>query len=329
MKEIIISSFAICFLFNGISKGGSFSCNPVNTDIQKEISLIKTTEYIITHYGDSLWENISSTPLRILLITDSLEYLFNHSSPDKSFELFKYDTLLNTNIYVRQRRFPPFLRATFPAVNGTDCIVVGNPENTRKSDEDWIIMLLHEHFHLYQGANPKYNENISVLSHKIANESQNWMLDYNFPYNDTTINELFKDYVFSIFESYISLNKNNFIQKVELYLANQAEIKNHLAPNDYDYFQFQIWQEGIATYTEYKYLDALNLNSKYFKEIYALDFALKNEYHLSAYTNGLLENELRKNKREMFYSIGLLIGIIKDETTPEWKEGYFRVLNVE
>lgn len=329
MKTIFISIFTICLLFNGLSKGENLNYHPLNADIQKEITLIKTTDYIINHFGDSIWENISSTPLRILLITDSLEYLFNHNNPDKSFELFKYDSLLNTNIYVRPKRFPPFLRATFPAVNGVDCIVVGDPKNTKKSDEDWIIMLLHEHFHLYQGANPQYNENISILAQKIANESENWMLDYDFPYNDTTINKLFKEYSYSIYETYISLNKNDFKEKMEQYLTNQAEIQNHLTSNDYNYFQFQIWQEGIATYTEYNYLNVLSHNSKFFKEIYAVDFTLKNEDLLRAYTSSLLKNDLQKNKRNLFYSIGLLKGIIKDETNPEWKTDYFRILNVK
>ncbi|TVQ19556.1 MAG: hypothetical protein EA361_00670 [Bacteroidetes bacterium] len=329
MKTILISIFTICLLFNGMSKGGSLSSNPLNADIQKEITLIKAADYIITHFGDSIWENISSTPLRILMITDSLEYLFNHNNPDDSFEWFKYDSLLNSNIYVRKRRFPPFLRATFPAVNGIDCIVVGDPKNTQMSDEDWIVMLLHEHFHLYQGIHPNYNENIAVLAQKISGDSDNWMLDYDFPYNDATLNKLFKEYSNSLLETFISLNKNDLKEKMERYVINQAEIRNHLTSHDYSYFQFQVWQEGIATYTEYKYLNALNNNSKYFHEKYALDFTLKNEDLITAYASGLLNSNLQKNTRNLFYAIGLLKGIIMDAANPEWKTDYFSGLNVE
>ncbi len=30
-----------------------------------------------------------------------------------------------------------------------------------------------------------------------------------------------------------------------------------LKPDDYKYFSFQVWQEGIARYTEYKFLEAM------------------------------------------------------------------------
>jgi len=329
MKAIIILSFSICLLFNGLLKGQNVNKLHIDDEIQKEITLIKVSDYIIDQYGDSIWKNISKTPLRILLITDSLEYLFNHNNPDKSFELFKYDSLLKTNIYVRSRRFPPFLRATFPAVNGEDCIVVGDPENTNKSNEDWIIMLLHEHFHLYQGSIPLYKKNIAELAQKIANNSENWMLDYDFPYADTTINNLFKKYSSSIYETHSHLCKENIKDKMDYNLIIQKEIQNYLTPNDYSYFQFQIWQEGIATYTEYKYLYALNLIDKYFEKNYALNFTLKHEDLLKAYSKNLLNADLQKNKRNLFYSIGLLKGIIKDETNPDWKTDYFRILSIE
>lgn len=329
MNTIFISLLSICLNFYGLKICENTDHNSTNADIQKEIRLIKTTSYILDHYGDSIWKNISKTPLRILLITDSLEYLFYHNCPDSNFTLLKYDPLLNTNIYVRPKVFPSFLQATFPAVNGEECIVVGNPKNTKKSDEDWIIMLLHEHFHLYQSANPQYSEIISILKHKIGDQSNSWMLDYEFPYNDTTINNLFKKYSHSIIEMYESLNKGNFKEKKRQFLIDQAEIKNLLSPNDYTYLQFQIWQEGIATYTEYKYLKSLSNKSNLFKEEHAVDFSYKDEKLLKNYISSLVENDLQNNKRNIFYSIGLLKGIIKDEKNPEWRMNYFRFINAE
>lgn len=327
MKLIVTSIFAMSLFFNGFATEKSSKSFLANTDIRKEIALIRTTDYIIHHFGDSIWDNISKTPLRMLLITDSLEYLFNHDNPGTSFEWCQYDSILNTNIYVRPKKFPPFLRATFPAVNGIDCIVAGNPQNTEKSDEDWIIMLLHEHFHLYQNENPQYKENIALLAQRISKGANNWMLDYDFPYNDTTINELFKEYSHSVNETCNSLNKNNFNEEVKQCVTDRSEIQEHLSPDDCDYFRFQIWQEGIATYTEYQYLNILNLNCQYFKDVYNLDYTLKDETLLKAYTNYLLKTDLRKSQRDLFYSLGLLEGIIKDKTNPEWKTDYFRTLS--
>ncbi len=327
IKALVSLFFLLNLLINCSAEGKTPKSLPVNSDIQKEICLIRTTQYVILHFGDSIWENISDTPLRILLITDSLEYLFNHDSPNASFEWYQYDSSLCTNIYVRPRKFPVFLRATFPAVNGIDCIVAGNTQNTEKSDEDWIIMLLHEHFHLYQNENPQYKKNISLLAQKISKGNDNWMLDYNFPYNDTIINELFKEYTSSVYNISMVLNNKNTNERVIPYVPDLSKIQNLMDPDDYDYFRFQIWQEGIATYTEYQYLKILSKNSNSFKESRALDYALKDEKLLKDYTKYLLETDLRKSQRNLFYSLGLLEGIINDEINPEWKTEYFKLLN--
>lgn len=327
MKTSVTLIFAICLFFNGLAQVKISKDIPANSDIRKEIALIRTTDYIIHHFGDSIWENISKTPLRKLLITDNLEYLFNHDDPGTGFEWYQYDSLLNTNIFVRPRKFPPFLRATFPAVNGLDCIVAGNPRNTEKSDEDWIIMLLHEHFHLYQNENRQYKENIAILAQKISKGNPNWMLDYNFPYHDTTINNLFREYTNSLYQTCISLNTNNFKEEVKLCAKALSEIQNHLTSDNYDYFRFQIWQEGTATFTEYQYLNTLSRNSQYFKDVYALDYTNRDKTLLKAYTDYLLETDLQKSQRDLFYSLSFLEGIIKDETNPEWKTDYFRTLN--
>jgi hypothetical protein len=98
MKAFVSLIFLLNLFINCSAEGKIPKSIPVNTNIQKELCLIRTTQYVIHHFGDSIWENISNTPLRILLITDSLEYLFNHDSPNASFELYQYDSLLRTNI---------------------------------------------------------------------------------------------------------------------------------------------------------------------------------------------------------------------------------------
>lgn len=329
MKPFIIFISLYFVLFSCVLKSQNQEQFIPEPNINKEIHLILCTQKIIQLYGDTIWENIHNTPLKILLITDSLEFLFNHNNPSKDFELYKYDSLLKTNIYVRPRVFPPFLRATFPAVNNQDCIVAGNSSNTEKSDEDWVIMLLHEHFHLYQGENNKYKKNIKLLSKKISNGSDNWMLDYNFPYNDQSINQLIKEYITIINETYLSIGKGNYKEKINQLRTKQAELKKLLSSNDFDYYSFQIWQEGIATYTETKYLNELNQNKDFIKKTTGLDYNLKNETHLSKYQNYLLNGDLQKEKRNLFYSIGMLQGIINDIENPEWRSTYFETLIIQ
>jgi hypothetical protein len=153
------------------------------------------------------------------------------------------------------------------------------------------------------------------------------MLDYNFPYNDTIINELFKEYTSSVYNISMALNDKSTNERIIPYVPDLSKIQSHMNPDDYDYFRFQIWQEGIATYTEYRYLKILSKNSNSFKELNTLDYALKDEKLLKEYTNYLLETDLRKSQRDLFYSLGLLEGIINDEINPGWKTDYFKILN--
>lgn len=106
--------------------------------------------------GEKIWNGINKVPFVILLVTDSLEFLVNHPYPSDDFKLSEDDKILNTKILYRKRLFPDFYLATFPAVNGVNCIVVGTPEKTNKNSSDWTITLLHEHFHQYQFTSQHY-----------------------------------------------------------------------------------------------------------------------------------------------------------------------------
>ena len=117
---------------------------------------IKEAMIISAQFGDKLFSGYDEVPLAIVLVTDSIEFLINHPNPSSDFKLSGQDSVLKTNIYYRKTQFNSHFLATFPAVNGLSCIVVGTPENTHKNSTEWIITLLHEHFHQYQNAYPDY-----------------------------------------------------------------------------------------------------------------------------------------------------------------------------
>jgi len=97
--------------------------------------------------------------------------------------------------------------------------------------------------------------------------------------------------------------------------------------DDYKYFSFQIWQEGIARYTEYKTSELAARKIKPSK-----DFRKLKDFTPFAKTAGiLLKNtadepkniELAKNERVAFYSFGAFEGLLLDKTNPRWRERYF------
>ncbi|MEE9572329.1 MAG: hypothetical protein V3W20_04735, partial [Candidatus Neomarinimicrobiota bacterium] len=87
------------------------------SELRKEDKFrIKEAISIANIYCDSVWTGWGKVPFTILLITDSTEFLLNHNNPTEDFQLLEYDSLLQSEIYFRQREFEKHLLATFPAV---------------------------------------------------------------------------------------------------------------------------------------------------------------------------------------------------------------------
>src|SRR5262249_33047061 len=100
-----------------------------------------------------------------------------------------------------------------------------------------------------------------------------------------------------------------------------------LAPDDYKYFAFQTWKEGIARYTEYQV--ALLATTKYrpSKEFRALKdyrpFADVARTTRDRIFRELLTQKLSESKREVVYSFGAAEGLLLDEINPRWRSRYF------
>jgi len=92
--------------------------------------------------GSRVFNGFQEIPFTTLLLTDSAEFLFLHPLPSADFRSTG-DSLFSVKIFSRISKFNKYLLATFPAVNGKNCIVVGTPENTGRSPAEWIVTLLH------------------------------------------------------------------------------------------------------------------------------------------------------------------------------------------
>jgi len=288
---------------------------------------IKEAINIATLFRDSVWIGWGNVPFTVLLITDSTEFLLNHNNPTGEFEQLCYDSLLQCNIYYRPRVYEKNLLATFPAVNGISTIVVGTPQNTERSTSVWILTLLHEHFHQYQNSHPDYFNATQNLELHGGDETGMWMLNYPFPYEDKAVNELYdrmKNVLVSIFDE-----EENFEEKKEKFLALGKEFKTLLNEKDYKYFSFQLWQEGIARYSE---LEIAELLSKYnyepSDEVKQMeDYISFSELSSKLYSkernllNGLKLNE---SKRNCFYPFGAFEGKLLDKLKINWKKNYFQ-----
>ena len=206
--------------------------------------------------GDSLWPGWGGVPFAVLLVTPTQEFLFRHPRPSPDFERLLDDPSLGGPVYSRSRVFPPTFLATFPAVGGVPTVVVGQAERTGKTSTEWVLTLLHEHFHQLQMSAPGYWAGVNALGLTRGDTTGMWMLNYPFPYDSVTVQRRFQ----SAWQGLRAAIGDGGPSTADAHHGASAAAALHssldslraaLAPDDYRYLTFQLWQEGVARYTEY------------------------------------------------------------------------------
>lgn len=196
--------------------------------------------------GEALWPGWDAAPFGILLVTPEREYLLRHESPTPDFEPLGRDPVLEVDVYARPRVFPPNLLASFPAVAGIPTIVIGQPENTGKTSTEWVLTLLHEHFHQLQYAQPEYFQRLTALDLARGDESGMWILNYPFPYDDAEVGRRFRD----LGRTAVAAVETPGDDALAAVARAWRDFAASAPPDDIRYLSFQIWQEGVARYVE-------------------------------------------------------------------------------
>ncbi len=288
---------------------------------------IREAMTISNTFGDKIWKGINDVPFVILLVTDSIEFLVNHPYPSDDFKISEYDAITGAKIHYRTRQFQPWFLATFPAVSGVNCIVVGTPENTKKNSTDWTITLLHEHFHQYQFSSKDYYKEVNALGLSGGDETGMWQINYKFSYDSAIVVAQYKKYTTALAKALESINTSSFAKAFAAYKTERNKFKAVLNSNDYNYFSFQIWQEGIARYTEYKFIEALTgykPSNEFFMLSDKTPFYIYSQNFYKAQAKELTALDLAKDQRLCFYAIGFAEGLLLDQQNKNWKENYLK-----
>lgn len=280
---------------------------------------------ISNKFGNSIWPGINDAPFVVLLVTDSVEFLVNHPYPSSDFKISEEDEILKAKIFYRKRQYSKEFLATFPAVNGVNCIVVGTPENTGMSPTAWIITLLHEHFHQYQYFQKGYYDSVAALDLANGDKTGMWQLNYLFPYESSSVNSQYLKYTTALSKAVSNVNNKDFKKTVVLFGRERKKLMGLFTPTDYRYISFQLWQEGIARYTEYKFLQLLDdyIPAAEVTQLSGfISFREFKEQFLKSHLASVTAMTLNKEKRVCFYDIGLAEGILLDKQNPHWRSHY-------
>lgn len=279
--------------------------------------------------GDRLWKGWSKAPFAVLLVTPENEFLIRHPRPSADFTLAGYDPLLKSNVYFRPRTQRTDFLATFPAVGGLSTIVIGQAENTsKKTSTPWVVTVLHEHFHQLQTSQPTYYAEVNALNLARGDQTGMWMLNFAFPYRDEKVSGQFSSLSKLLADALRAKKGAEFSSKLERYLQARGAFRQALAPDDYRYFSFQLWQEGIARYTEFRVADMAAKGYRPSREFRALkDYTPFREVADAILNRQILATlpaiELDKSERVAFYPFGAAEGLLLDRTNPRWQERYF------
>jgi hypothetical protein len=273
---------------------------------------------------DQIWPNWSHVPAPLLLVTGDQEFLTHHPSPPKDFKPAGDD------LYERARQFPTALQATFPAFGPPSVIVIGEPKNTAsKTSTLWLITLVHEHFHQLQNAQPEYFRAVEELDLSGGDTSGMWMLNYPFPYNQAEVARSFATLRDHLLAAINEPDPQKFAGLAKEYAATRKSFFAQLSSNDKKYLDFQLWQEGIARYTQIKSAEAAAQYHPSAAYAALADFETFSAYASRARSDTLAElksADLAQWKRTVVYSLGAAEGFLLDRLHPDWKDSYFQHL---
>ena len=273
--------------------------------------------------GDRLWPGWTRTPFAVLLVTANQEFLLRHPAPSSDFARVAYDSLLATDVYVRPRTVSPALLATYPAVGGISTIVVGQPEATHRSSSAWVLTVLHEHFHQLQSSQPGYYAGVDALGLSRGDQSGMWMLNFPFAYDSAVVEARFASYARALVRA-IAPTGTALARDVR---TARAQLTSVLSADDDRYLEFQLWQEGVARYTE---LTVARLAARRYTPSAA--FRALPDYRGYASMAARLEQQIRDElstaalgdaKRAAFYQAGAATALMLDRVRPSWRTEYF------
>jgi hypothetical protein len=305
------------FLFAGLAAAQQLK--PIPAD---DATRVREFYRLTAQVQDQIWPGWGSTPAPLLLITSDTEYLTHRPSPPAEFKK------IADEFYARPRQFPLNLLATFPAFGPPSVIVIGEPANTSaQTSTPWLITVMHEHFHQLQYSQPDYFKKLDDLGLSHGDKSGMWALNYAFAYDNPEVAQSFAKLRDQLLQTLAEQDPLKFHELSSRYLQARRAFFAQLPKDDGKYFSFQLWQEGMARYTQVRVAEAVE---KYqpTKNFSALpDYTPFSRYGASARVKTLEELkqvDLSRDRRDVVYSFGAAEGFLLDRIHPGWQQEYFQ-----
>lgn len=261
--------------------------------------------------GEALWPGFVDTPFGVLLITEQEERLYCHPGPVPGFRDQVTDPVLACPVQTRTLQLAPNLLATFPLPDGIPAIVVGTPVATGKTDRAWQLTLLHEHFHQQQFSQPGYFEGVEQLDLSGGDQTGMWMLNYPFPYErpeTTAALDLMAQRLLAALEARAG---EDLAKAVDAYWQAREAARQTVSKADWAYLELQLWQEGVARWTELTLARRIPALAAEARELESGIFSV------------LRDLELAERQRLALYPLGAGEALLLEAASADWQEHYW------
>ena len=275
-------------------------------------SLLAQTRAFARTGGDLLWPGYGSTPFGLLLVEENHETLYCQAPPS-GFTALPVDPTTGCDVARRPRsRLPMNLLAAMPVFGPPSTIVVGTPATTGRSPQGWTRTLLHEHFHQWQSNLPDYYSRVEALGLSQGDQTGMWMLNYPAPYTDARVVEAHAAASAALAAAIAARGGPHFAEAVRAYLEARDRFKESMAADSWRYVEFQLWQEGVARWTE------IVLGKAYpDPAVQTSALALEDET-----LNQLGTPDLAGSGRVFAYAFGAGEAMVLEACDPHWRERY-------
>ncbi|MBL1431100.1 MAG: hypothetical protein COA60_006280 [Robiginitomaculum sp.] len=274
-------------------------------------------------YGGQLWPGFSTEDFPILIVGHEHDRFYCAKKAPIGFTLFSIDADTNCRIDIRAGgQFSTNIKATFPFAGSGPVAVVGAYGVIKSNSTAWVATLLHENFHQYQMNWNGYYSGLADLDLAGDDDSGMWALNYPFAYDDLQVIAMIQnnsiDLVTVLTEPDKTIRKKLALQ----YAVNRANRLSILTDADRRYLEFQLWQEGVARYTELALAEFASSGTHTSLGL-DHDFAALASNLRNRILQTLNEGKLSQHQRVYFYSLGAAEALVLDEIDHNWRDNYF------
>ena len=287
-------------------------CSNLEVAPQRDVRehILDARQFVAEH-GDTIWPGLSAAPFGILLIDGETERLFCHRGSPQGFEMTGDDPIVSCPVGSRAASFPADIQQTFSAVDDVAVIVIGTPEATRSTVDEWVLTIFHEHFHQMQFSWDGYYPGIADLQLDGGDTSGDWMLEYEFPYDLRRVANAFRNMADDLIKALEARGTDEFPQRVRRYWVTRERARNSVSEADWRYIELQLWQEGGARWTEAA-IAALSRD--------LADAAVDAEERVIRELSVL---DLRGHRRPALYSLGAGEVMLLEAGGVDWRSSYW------